>query len=290
MAQTLTHRKLSDALGVEVLGVDLRTDPAAVWGPLLARLLAEEHLVVVRGQELSAEDQVRIVSRFGPVDDELGDGSPTYYISNTRPDGQLGEIELIFHCDWTWTSAPVVVASLYAEEITGPCPATRFANAARAHDRLPDELKDRLAPLEAVHMSYQPTVVHEAYCTRRRLPDLPQDVPFEDAPHTTQPVVAADRLSGRPVLFVNSFYTSHVVGLPLDESEALLVDLFGRIAAPDNVYEHEWTAGDLVLWDNWAVQHGRAPFHGTGARRTLRRVSTTEQGESPVRAIGITLG
>jgi alpha-ketoglutarate-dependent taurine dioxygenase len=285
----MTHQRLSDAVGVEVLGVDLRELDAADAAEL-RRLLAEEHLLAVRGQELSTEDQVRVVGLFGTVDDELGDGAASYYISNARPDGQLGEVQLRFHSDWTWTPAPVVVASLYAEEIAGPCPPTRFANAARACEQLPADLRARLAALSAVHMSYKPAEVHEAYSTRRRLPDLPADIEFGDAPHTTQPVVAADPLSGAPVLFVNSFYTSHIVDLPLDEGEVLLADLFERIEAPGNVYEHAWTTGDLVVWDNWAVQHARAPFHGTGARRTLRRVSTTERGESPVRAVGISLG
>jgi alpha-ketoglutarate-dependent taurine dioxygenase len=42
-----------------------------------------------------------------------------------------------------------------------------------------------------------------------------------------------------------------------------------------------------VVWDNFAVQHARPRFHGISARRTLRRVSTTETGVSPARAIGI---
>jgi taurine dioxygenase len=92
------------------------------------------------------------------------------------------------------------------------------------------------------------------------------------------------------VLFVNSFYTSHLVDVPLEEGEAILTDLFARLRAADNVYEHAWQPGDLVVWDNFAVQHARPPFHGTSARRTLRRVSTTEQGVSPVRAVGISLG
>src|ERR671930_1798637 len=131
MAPALPHRRISDAVGVEVLGLDLR-EPDDADAAELRRLLADEHLVVVRGQDLSTEDQIRVVGLFGPVDDELGDGAESYYISNARPDGQLGEVQLRFHSDWTWTPAPVVVASLYAEEIAGACPPTRFANAARA--------------------------------------------------------------------------------------------------------------------------------------------------------------
>ena len=36
-------------------------------------------------------------------------------------------------------------------------------------------------------------------------------------------------------------------------------------------YVHEWREGDLVIWDNHAVQHGR-PEVGDRDARTLRRV------------------
>ena len=37
------------------------------------------------------------------------------------------------------------------------------------------------------------------------------------------------------------------------------------------MYEHHWRNGDLVIWDNVALQHARPPI-ADGTRRTLRRV------------------
>jgi taurine dioxygenase len=66
--------------------------------------------------------------------------------------------------------------------------------------------------------------------------------------------------------------TSHVVGLPPEESEALIQELFSRLYADDNIYSHSWQTNDLIIWDNLALQHCRpAPMGST--TRHLRRQS-----------------
>ena len=75
----------------------------------------------------------------------------------------------------------------------------------------------------------------------------------------------------RPYVFVNSHSTALIAGMSESESDALLEELFSYIYAPDNIYEHQWTTGDLVLWDNLGLQHARAKV--AGGVRTLRRVS-----------------
>jgi hypothetical protein len=38
------------------------------------------------------------------------------------------------------------------------------------------------------------------------------------------------------------------------------------------VLDHEWRRGDLVVWDNLAVQHARGNVEIEGPERTLRKV------------------
>ena len=68
--------------------------------------------------------------------------------------------------------------------------------------------------------------------------------------------------------------THEVVGLPATESDELLDRLFERLYDPANVIEHEWGQGDLLVWDNLAVQHGRPNVDESGAVRTLRRFAS----------------
>jgi alpha-ketoglutarate-dependent taurine dioxygenase len=286
MTSRFETRRLSPQLGVEATGLDLSrlTDDDA---GALVRLLDEELLVVVHDQVLPTDEQVRFMRRFGDIADELGNGTSSYYISNVRPDGTLGETPLVLHSDWTWTSVPVFVVSLYGEEVSGPAAPTRFGNAVRACASLADATRARLDGLHAVHLFHneaQSAAVRGI--TRHRLDELLGRASGTPVPHVTQPVVLAHPRTGVPVLFVNALWTSHVVELPVDESEALLDELFAAIAAPENVYEHQWRQGDCVIWDNLAVQHGRPGFEGLGARRSLRRVSTSTGGASPMAAAG----
>lgn len=81
------------------------------------------------------------------------------------------------------------------------------------------------------------------------------------------------------LLRVTQFHTSHIEGLSSTESEAIIQDLFGRLYSEDNMYAHRWKQGDLVAWNNIAIQHGRKPFQGLAraARRTLCRVAVMDQ-------------
>jgi alpha-ketoglutarate-dependent taurine dioxygenase len=68
--------------------------------------------------------------------------------------------------------------------------------------------------------------------------------------------------------------TKEIVGLPDIESEALLAELFAHLYQPSARWNHEWRPGDLVVWDNIAMQHARPNVAGNGPARTLRKVAS----------------
>ena len=78
--------------------------------------------------------------------------------------------------------------------------------------------------------------------------------------------------TGRSLLYVSQQCTIDIEGLPDDENEALLEELFDHLYAEGLVLEHHWREGDLVIWDNVAVQHGRGTVDLEGPERTLRKV------------------
>ena len=78
--------------------------------------------------------------------------------------------------------------------------------------------------------------------------------------------------TGRTLLFVSQGMTKEIVGLSPDDSEALLEDLFEHMHAPANCIQHEWQAGDLVMWDNLSVQHARPHVTTEGPVHTLRKI------------------
>jgi taurine dioxygenase len=90
-------------------------------------------------------------------------------------------------------------------------------------------------------------------------------------PRAVHPLVVPNPVTDESILYVSSSQVDRVLGLPDDESDELLQQLFAAMYVDDNIYEHHYEAGDLVVWSNLNVQHAR-PTGSSGARRTLRRV------------------
>jgi alpha-ketoglutarate-dependent taurine dioxygenase len=162
---------------------------------------------------------------------------------------------------------PVQITSLYGLEVDADAAPTAFASATHAYDSLPDQLRERIRDLEATNIyggvgrrinASEPPVF------RASRPDLPSAV---------HPVAYTRRADGRRLLFVSEMSTDSVVGLSPAESEELLQLLFSYIYRHENILELGWKRGDLVIWDNYAAQHGREHVGTEQGERTLRKVN-----------------
>jgi taurine dioxygenase len=277
----LHHRPLSPALGEEIEGLRLDRPFDAELRGALRRLLDERSLLVIRGEEIPIEGQIRLIELLGPVSDEFELGTYCSFVSNV--DGWLEDGRLAFHADLTYSASPLLALSLYASEIAGAVAPTQFASLRGGYAALPARLRERLAGLETIHICARNQ--NDGSQVKLR-PDVAIADPAEadyatidEYPRRTWPVVLPHHRTGEPMLFVSEMF-SHIAGLPYEASEALLAEIYGYLHAPANIYTHEWRQNDLVLWDNRAVHHGRPGFRGSGGVRTLRRVIATEEGRS----------
>ena len=184
-------------------------------------------------------------------------------ISNVRengePIGALPDGELMFHSDSVFLQKPLLGALLYAEEVPSTGGNTLFANMYQAYDSLSEAVKSEIADLKAVHAYDYETSVKKASYNR------------SSTPFAEHPVVRTHPETGRKALYVNRLMTEEIVGLPPNESKALLENLFSHAERSDHVYEHVWKREDLVFWDNRCTQHARTNFP-SDERRLLRRV------------------
>jgi len=257
-------RSLPGAFGIQLEGIDLHeVQPADVRERVRAGWL-EQGLVLVRGQELDVGEHQRFVEWFGPISTagyaSVSDASEKY-ISNTRAEGVARQGSLLKHQDFCFYETLLPGLSLYAEEVPGSGGETVFASTQLAYERLPDALKERIKGLHARHVyDYR-----NDYGTQRfRIAAAP------DAPTATHPVVMPHPVTKRPLLFVNELMTDSIVELDEPDSEDLLHELWTYLDDPAVRYEHQWQPGDLIVWDNLALQHGRRDF-APGERRSLRR-------------------
>ena len=268
---------LSPALGAEIRGVDASR-------PLDDRTFAavldawHRHLVILlRGQQLDEEPQVRFAERFGELSPiHTSHHSETnravMYIGNRKKDGKivgalpLGEMQ--FHSDQCYRERPAMGTMLYSIEIPAEGGNTLFANAYKAYETLPPEAKQRIDGRKAVQVyDYDGGVLDRA-----------KMVAPAEGMSFAHPVVRTHPATGRKALYVNRLMTHHIDGLPEAESERLLALMFETIERPEFIYEHRWRVGDLLLWDNRCTLHARRDFNPE-ENRWMRRV--TIKGDRP---------
>jgi taurine dioxygenase len=262
---------LCQALGVELVDFNIKQPRRPEEQATLRRLFCEHHLLLVRGQQVTAEDQARFMGFFGPVRQRSDDNAGAFVTNRGgRPSGagtgqQPGV--LLWHSDGVYGPRPGIATSLLAEEVWPQSVPTMFANTARAYERLPEPLRQRV---DGLHALFLRDLIVERTDVRLREDDIPPDQP-ERFTKYVHPVVWQLPHCHQRVLLINQLATSHIIELPPDDSEAVIQDLFARMYAEDNVYTHQWQPGDLIIWDNQALQHSR-PDMGD-APRHLRRQS-----------------
>jgi len=256
----MERHDLPGPLGAEVRGIDLHRALAEDEVAQLLDAFDRRHLLLVRDQTLSGEEQVRLCRHFGPISPESRDGYG--YVSNVHPQGILQEGAIRFHADLAFTPDPVHAISLHAQEVPADGAPTLYADATGVLDRMSPSLRSRLEARSIVNV-YDFTLPTDR---RMRERDLAPGSPVVE-----RPMVAPHPRTGVPVVNANALQTDRVVGLTDDESEALLAELFAVLYAPDNVLVFDWNVGDLVIWDNLAIQHERPDFPRLEAR-TMQRV------------------
>ena len=270
------------ALGAEIRGLDLKELDDATFHAVHDVWL--EHLLLVfRKQSLVPEDLVTLVKRFGkPVTssglhkrdlkertaNKLFNLPPEVtVVTNVKEEGKpvgiLGDGEVVWHADFSFKEAPTAARMLLAVEIP---PAelgghTYFLNCYAAYDALPAELKKRIAGKTVK----QADIIDTAMKVR---PGMSLDMDIRNVPGPSHPIISTHPETGANMLFLGRRHVSYVNGLSLEDSEALLNELWEHATQPQFVYEHIWAVGDVVVWDNRATLHKRDPFD-SDSRRVL---------------------
>ena len=92
------------------------------------------------------------------------------------------------------------------------------------------------------------------------------DMDIREVPGPSHPIISTHPETGRNMLFLGRRHGAYVNGLSLEDSEALLDELWAHATQPRFVYEHDWAVGDVVVWDNRATLHRRDAFDSSSRR------------------------
>lgn len=281
--QRIEIKPFPAALGAEVECDDLRTLDHDAKRKIHQAWL--DHLVLVfRGQTLTDEELLMVNDIFGtrtisnttPKDGIAGEIA---IVSNVVEDGKaigvLGAGELLWHTDHSFEEAPLSASLLYALEVPETGGDTHFCNMYLALEKLPASLRARVENL---------TIKNDASHNSagvRRTNDVVTDL--RTYVGVSHPIIRTHPETGLNALYLGRRPNAYINGLSVEESEALLNELWAHAAQPQFTWAHSWKVGDLVVWDNRCTMHRRDHFDPK-ARRIMHRAQCA--GDRPVRRPG----
>jgi taurine dioxygenase len=253
---------LPQGFGAEVKGFDVLHGCSPAEVATLRAAYSKWNLLIFRNcGVLPPERQVEITGWFGKIGANAdSQGRPWTVLHN---DNATGSALLPFHSDITFFAHPLEGISLHPQALPHVETSTTFISNAVAWDALSPDLQREVRDLRARHY-YDSSA------------EMGMDWPILEYWH---PVRLEHPKTGRPLLFVTEHHVNRISEVSESRSAELLSTLFATLYAPERRYEHVWHLGELVIWDNLAIQHARtresAPSEGV---RALQRVAIGEYG------------
>ena len=258
------------------IGTEIRSDAASLIAGANAReirALLEKRGALVFPQINMDDDQQLVFARtLGGVIEQGEKGIFKVTLDakeNVMADYLRGTV--LWHIDGFNDDVPTLASMLSARRTSPVGGQTEFANTYAAFDDLPEARRRELQTLR---------VVHSMAATQRDVfPNASAELKatWASFPSKIHPLVWTHR-SGRKSLVLGSS-TSHIEGMDFDKGRALLDELLAWSTQPQFVYRHDWTVGDLVIWDNTGCMHRVEPYPDDSGRMMHR---TTLVGEEAI--------
>lgn len=274
---TIEFRPL-EHIGAEVVGLDLtspvsdsvKAEVYAAWldyGVLLFREMgvnAEVQVSLTKwfGDLLENEDNYALKSLSVEGSKELIEVSrggkpmaPSYYI-----DGELKAGYLFWHQDLVYTPSICKGSLLRMIKMPEHGGETGWIDTQKVYDALSDEMKARIDGMELRHTLRKdldgvpfglPKSLREA-----TMEEAPYDVPsFPKLQDVVHPLVQTHPETGRKSLGISPLGIVEILGIPREESDALLRELVEFALQPQFQLIHHWKVNDMVIWDNRRTIH-----------------------------------
>ncbi len=276
--ETIGVEKLTPIIGAEISGVDLGklvSDDARSNRTMdeIHRALAENLVIFFRDQHITPQQHLAFGRKFGdlhihPAAPHEGDDPALMKIyadkDSPRANGEG------WHTDVSCDLEPPMGSILYIRQCPPRGGDTLFANMYAAYEALSERMKTYLDGLTALHDGEQ---TYRGLYANYGVADRP------DYPRAEHPVVRTHPVTGKKALYVNRGFTRFLIGVPRDESDAMLAYLYQHAENPLFQCRFRWTENAIAFWDNRCAQH-RAMWDYWPHTRAGTRV--TVKGERPV--------
>jgi alpha-ketoglutarate-dependent taurine dioxygenase len=242
--------------------------------------IADKALVVIKKQNLSVEDEIAFVSRFGnpdryPYDKKLLSTNP-WFASTKRDHPAMSSVtgaldangnpglhgmkeDLDWHCGQPWNPERPDIVYLYA--CYGSVGSrTTYVNSMLSYNDLSEEWKNRIADI-----TLRPTSDMSRYSESGKI--FEGYVNQVENPNYHPPVVYTNKTGHQciflPFLQMEGLY--NFAGTAQQEQE-IIEYLKNHMLDEKYTYHHDWDDGDIVMHDNWTGLHKRWYFEHMDTR------------------------
>jgi alpha-ketoglutarate-dependent 2,4-dichlorophenoxyacetate dioxygenase len=290
---SLQLKPLHQVFVAEASGLDL-TRPLSDADVRAINAAMNEYAVLVwRDTPLTAQQQIDFAKSFGPLDiglkrvfkrPERLEDERLIDISNVDAQGNVAKRDSqknlsnfanqLWHSDSSFMDPRAAYSMLHGVIKPSWGGNTEFADLRDAYDTLDERTKREIQDLKAEHFALHTRILlgDEAYTDDQK----------KEIPPAVWPIADTHPGSGRKVLFVG-VHARQILGWPTAESRMYLQDLLEHATQRERVYRHEWTPGDLVMWDNRSTLH-RGRRYDISERRELRRTTVNDTPEAMLKA------
>ncbi len=238
-------------------GTEIKADMAALLSgehaAEIVELLEQRGMLVVREIHMSDAQQQAFSETLGGVQEQLGtiiqkisiDPKETFAADYLRG-------SFFWHIDGSTDERPNFAATLNAKVLSKTGGTTYFANTYAAYDALPAADKKLYDGLRVVHSME----VSQRYINPE--PGAAELALWQQRKPKTHPLVWHHR-SGRKSLVLGST-ADYIEGMDFAEGRMILAKLRDWATQPQFVCSHEWSIGDLLIWDNSGTMHRVDPY------------------------------
>jgi taurine dioxygenase len=239
---TLEAEKLTPAIGAIVSGVDLTRPLSNAQVEDVHQALMDNGVIFFRDQKLSPDDLRRFGRHFGELQHHVLKGMEGYpEVRKLHADENSKHVAgEEWHTDMSCIPVPPMGSILNLHVLPPAGGDTIFASMYAAYDALSDHMKAYLEPLSAVHDGYLAFGRFE---------------PDGKFPKSTHRIIRTHPVTGKKLIFVNRGFTSHIVGVSKNESNAILQYLYQHCEDAMWQCRFKWEPYSVAFWDNRCTQH-----------------------------------
>lgn len=282
-ANTYRHisaKPLHDQLAAEIDGVDIASGVDDAAFAEIQAAFDEYSVVCFPRQTITDQQLIDFSSRFGPLEPLLKgmNGKDNFLAHIGNVDAETNKIiklddsrmqrqfsNELWHTDSSFKPVSAQASLLLGRETPPTGGDTSFASMRAGYDALTPAQQAELEALVAEHW-----FVYSRSLTAKD--DFLTDEQKAQTPPVPQALVVQNPRNGRKSIYTAS-HAYRILGWELARGRAFLNALTEHATQPQFVYRHNWKPGDLVIWDNRAVQHRGSQYDYKNDRRVMVRAT-----------------